>query len=65
MTPEQFRTARQSIGLTQHALAEALGMGRWGWQTISKWENGHWPVPADMPAKLEMLDRGELPERYL
>jgi len=65
MTPEQFRAARQSLGLSQHALAEALGMGRWAWQTISKWENGRSPVPADMPAKLAALDRGELPERYL
>jgi hypothetical protein len=32
-------------------------MGRWGWQTISKWENGRWPIPKDMPGKLAAIKR--------
>jgi DNA-binding transcriptional regulator YiaG len=57
VTPHDFRTARKALGLSQHALAEALGMGRWGWQTISKWENGRWPIPKNMPTKLERLTK--------
>jgi transcriptional regulator with XRE-family HTH domain len=53
--PADLRAARKALGLTQHALAEALGMGRWGWQTISAWEGGRSPVPKDLPAKLEKL----------
>ena len=57
MEPADLRTARHALGLSQHALAEALGMGRWGWQTISKWENGRWPIPQDMPGKLAAIKR--------
>jgi DNA-binding transcriptional regulator YiaG len=53
--PAELRTARRRLGLSQHALAKALGMGTWGWQTISKWENGHSPVPSDLADKLEAL----------
>ena len=57
MLPADLRAARKALGLSQHALAEALGMGRWGWQTISAWEGGRRPVPKDLPAKLEELRR--------
>lgn len=55
MTPSDFRSARKALGLTQRGLAEALHMGKWGWQTIHKWENGKSPIPADMPIKLAGL----------
>ena len=45
MTPADFRTARHRLGLSQHGMAEALGMGRWGWQSVSKWERGVHPIP--------------------
>ncbi len=38
MTPADLRTARKRLGLSQHALAEALRMGTHGHQTISAWE---------------------------
>lgn len=38
MTPADFRAARKALGYSQKEMAEALQMGKWGWQTISKWE---------------------------
>lgn len=55
MTPSDFRLARSTLGMTQHELASALGMGLWGWQSISKWENGSKPVPSDKETALMML----------
>ena len=55
MTPADFRNARKALGLTQHQLAEALHMGKWGWQTISKWENGSQPVPGPVQVALNCL----------
>lgn len=37
-TPADRRAARHRLGLTQRQLADALHMGRWGWQKISEWE---------------------------
>ena len=59
MTPSQFRAARKSLGLTQKGFAKALGMGRHGWQTISKWEQdgGIIPGPAAMAVRC-MVEHG-------
>ncbi len=37
MTPEQFKTARKSLGLTQEALACTWGVSK---RTIINWEQG-------------------------
>lgn len=55
MTPADFRAARSSLGLTQHELAEALRMGKWGFQTVGKWERGEQPVPGPAQVALECL----------
>ena len=55
MTPEQFRTARKTLGLTQKGLAVELRMGNHGWQSISKWERGETPVPGPVTLALEHL----------
>ena len=57
MTPEQFRDVRKTLGLTQKALAEALRMGRHGWQSISKWESGDNPIPGPVTVAIEYLLR--------
>jgi len=44
MTPEQFKEARQSLGLTQNQLAALWGMGKNGERTIRRWEVGKVPV---------------------
>lgn len=63
MTPADLRTARKRLGYTQHSLAKALHMGKWGFQTIHKWENGKSPIPADLHLKLAGLEalRGNMP----
>lgn len=55
MQPADLHHARKALGLSQHALAEALHMGKWGWQTISAWENGRKPIPADLHLKMAGL----------
>lgn len=41
MTPEQFKTARKSLGLTQQALADRWGLSE---QTIKNYEHGRTEV---------------------
>lgn len=55
MTPTEFRTARKALGLTQHELAGALRMGKWGFQTVGKWERGEVPVPGPVSVALELM----------
>ena len=55
MTAADFRAARKTLGLTQKQMAEALRMGKWGWQTISDWESGRVPVPGPVTLALECL----------
>ena len=40
MTPDQFRAARLSLGLTQVQLSAEWGMTNNGARTIRRWENG-------------------------
>ncbi len=58
MLPSELRTARKALGLTQHALAEALLMGKSGWQSVGRWEKdgGTVPGPVQVAVKL-LLDR--------
>lgn len=55
MTADQFRTARKTLGHTQHSMADTLGMGRWGFQTVGKWESGKSPVPGPVAMLVERL----------
>ncbi|MBL4940347.1 MAG: helix-turn-helix transcriptional regulator [Colwellia sp.] len=41
MTPKQFKTIRTKLGLTQKALAEALGYKT---TSVSSWEQGRRPI---------------------
>ncbi len=55
LSPHELLRARKALGLSQHAMADALHMGKWGWQTISAWENGRKPIPADLHLKIAGL----------
>lgn len=55
MTADNLRTARKRLGLTQHALAETLRMGKWGFQSIAKWEKGETPVPGPAQVAIELM----------
>lgn len=55
MTPDEFRAARKALGLTQHTMAEALRMGKWGYQTIGKWERGEAEIPGPITLLIEAM----------
>lgn len=55
MTSADLRTARKALGMTQHTLAEALRMGRNGWQSVSEWENGKRPIPGPVAIAVNCL----------
>jgi DNA-binding transcriptional regulator YiaG len=56
MTPSELRAARKAIDMTQHELATALRMGKWGFQTVSVWEKDGSTVPGPVQvAVLAML----------
>lgn len=59
MAPSDFRNARKALGHTRHSMAEALRMGKWGWQTIGKWERGETPIPGPVTLAVQhLLDAG-------
>lgn len=57
MTPAEFRAARKALGLTQKSLAEALRMGKHGWQSVSKWESDSFEgsIPGPVQVAMECL----------
>lgn len=57
MTAEEIREARKRLGLSQHAMADALGMGRWGWQSVAKWESGKQIAPRFERRILDLLEK--------
>lgn len=64
LTPANFRAARNRLGLSQHEMAEALRMGKWGFQTILKWEKGKQPIPGPVTLAVEcLLAQNERKER--
>ena len=58
MTPHQFRTALKALGLTYHTAATALGMGKWGFQSVGKWARGEHTIPPGVVTEITaMLER--------
>lgn len=52
MTKEQLKQARQSLGLTQAAMAKAMGIGTRKWE---RWEGGHSPISPEGARLVELL----------
>lgn len=52
MTPAQLKQARQRLGLTQAAMAKAMGIGTRKWE---RWEGGHNPISPEGAKLIEML----------
>lgn len=51
------RTSR----LLRQGLAEALRMGKWGFQLVAKWEKGEAPIPGLVQVAVEcLLDRAAI-----
>jgi DNA-binding transcriptional regulator YiaG len=57
LSPAELRNARKRLDLTQHGLAEALRMGKNGWQSISRWEQDGNTVPGPAQVAVESLLR--------
>jgi DNA-binding transcriptional regulator YiaG len=55
MTPADLRAARKRLGLTQHGLAEALRMGKHGWQSVSRWEQDGNTIPGPVQVAVEAM----------
>lgn len=52
MTHSQLKQARQQLGLTQAAMAKAMGIGTRKWE---RWEGGHSPISPEGARLVEML----------
>lgn len=62
MTPAEIQSIRKRAGLPQSGLARLLRIT--DERTVRRWERGDVPVSGPASILLEMLDAGELPERY-
>lgn len=52
MTPSQLKQARITLGLTQAAMAKAMGIGTRKWE---RWEGGHSPISPEGATLVELL----------
>ena len=62
MTAAEVHAIRARAGLTQSGLCVLLRIS--DKRTVRRWETGDVPVSGPASVVLEMLDRGEMPERY-
>ena len=63
MTPNELRRIRAKAGLSLDGLAKVLRIA--DLSTIHRWEKGDRTISGPASILLEMLDRGEMPGRYL
>lgn len=63
MKPETVKAIRTRHGLTLDGLARLLRIR--DKRTVQRWQDGDVPVSGPASIVLEMLDAGELPDRYL
>lgn len=52
MTSSQLKQARHQLGLTQAAMAKAMGIGTRKWE---RWEGGHSPISPEGARLVELL----------
>ena len=62
MTPTEFKLIRERADLTQSQLARVLRLS--DSRTIRRYEDGSRAISAPVTIILEMLEAGELPERF-
>lgn len=62
MTPSEVIAIRKRAGLSQSGLARLLRIS--DERTVRRWETGDIAVSGPASIILELLDSGELPERY-
>ena len=59
MTPDQFKTKRAALGLTQIELAGALGLTR---RQIIRYETGEQPISKTISILIEILTTRKIPK---
>jgi DNA-binding transcriptional regulator YiaG len=62
MTPTEILAIRKRCGLSQSGLAALLRVSNI--RTIRRWEKGDVPVSGPASIVLELMDAGDLPERF-
>jgi len=62
MTPETFKIIRLAAGLSVRQLATVLRIQDAG--TIRRYENGSREVSGPVSALMDMIHKGDLPERF-
>lgn len=55
MTPQEFKQARNLLGLSAAGLAKVWGMGANGGRTVRRWEAGDVPVNPIAAYCIEMM----------
>lgn len=65
MMPEEIKAIRLRAGLSARGLAETLGLSGTDGRYVRMMETGERSASGPIVRMLEMLDRGELPERYI
>jgi transcriptional regulator with XRE-family HTH domain len=55
MTPEELRTSRKRLGMTQAQLAEALQLGKDGKRAIRRWEMGERPISGPVTVAITLM----------
>jgi DNA-binding transcriptional regulator YiaG len=63
MTPAEIRRIRNKAGLSLDGLAKVVRIE--DRSTIHRWEKGDRAISGPASILLELIDAGELPERYL
>ena len=63
MTAEEFRLARQELGLSARGLAELLRLGTDGGRAVRRWEAGDSPVSGPVSLVMEALMSGWRPKQ--
>lgn len=62
MTPDNIKAIRKRANLSQTGLARLLRIS--DIRTIRRWEKGEINITGPASIIVEMLDRGELPDRF-
>lgn len=63
MTPGELRRIRKAKGYSLAGLAKVLRIA--DLSTVHRWEKGQRPISGPVAILMEMIDAGELPERYV
>ena len=61
MTPIEFRTIRNELGLSLKGTARLFRMGAHGYRNIQRWEAGEQDIPGWAGLVFDILRRGKQP----